>query len=207
MARDTFSSAATSPGLHPSLNSAFARTSPLVPLESELVSHINLSPRPSTSTPSVLRDGGKLHWPLALQDPRFSTQREKLDQFMPQALKEVQGDGPQFATFTGLRDSITAMNKQIDAAAQVLSLPDILSAQRYTQELTNAMNLLKEPNAKNYFNGQWTAKGTSIGELLEYMGKNGLRFSPAGPDDQTSYTALYQSLVTYDSGLSRLARR
>ncbi len=180
---------------------------PLVPLESSLVAHLNLSAQPSERTPAVLRDGGKLSWPLALQDPRFNADREKLDMLMPQAVKEVQGPGPQFATFTALRDGITTLTRKIDTLGPDLPLPDIISCQRYTQELSNAMNLLKEPNAKNYFNGSWEAKGASVGELVEYMNKNGLKFSPAGPEDQQFYTAFYSALVTYDSGLYRLVRR
>ena len=35
----------------------------------------------------------------------------------------------------------------------------------------------------------------------------GLKFAPAGTSDQTYYTALYQSMLSYDSGLIQLARR
>jgi hypothetical protein len=180
---------------------------PQVPLDPEVVKHINLSARPSASTPAMLRDGGRLKWPLVLQDPRFAPEKQKISELMPQAVKEAQMGEPQFATFTGLRDATTAMSKRIDANAQELSLPDIISAQRFVQEINDSVNLLKEPNAANYFNGKWEARGNTVAELVDFMSGNGLRFAPAGDQDQQFYTALYQSLLTYDSGVMQIANR
>lgn len=180
---------------------------PHVSLDSQLIQHIHVTGQPSGATPSVFRAGGKIKWPLVLQDPRFEMERAPIDEIMPKALSEAKADDIQFATFTSLRDAIGVLGRKVDSMAKDLSLPDLINGQRHVQELTDAMNLLKQPNASKYFNGEWEAKGNSVAELVDHMSKNGLKFAPAGVNDQTSYSALYQALVSYDSGLSRVARR
>jgi hypothetical protein len=180
---------------------------PLVPLGEPLLKHVNVSGRPTELPPTVLRDGGRVRWSLVLQDPRFTKERETIDQLLPQAVKEVRMDSPQFTTFKALRDGVDALDKKIGASARDLSIQDLIIANRSLDEVSKAVSLLKQPNAANYFNGSWEARGNNVAELVDHLSRNGLRFAPAGTSDQTYYSALYHSMLTYDSGLSRLASR
>jgi hypothetical protein len=180
---------------------------PLVPLDESLLKHVNVSGRPTELPPTVLRDGGRVRWNLVLQDPRFMMEREKIDQLLPQAVKEVSMGDPQFVTFNALKTAVDALDKKIETSARELSIQDLVSAHRSLDEVSKAVSLLKQPNAANYFNGAWQARGNNVGELVEHLSRNGLKFAPAGASDQTYYSALYQSMLTYDSGLVRLVSR
>jgi hypothetical protein len=54
-------------------------------------------------------------------------------------------------------------------------------ARQYLDQLGSAVTALHDPNAANYFNQTWTAKGRNVAELVENMRKNGLDFAPAAP--------------------------
>jgi hypothetical protein len=44
-----------------------------------------------------------------------------------------------------------------------------------------------------------------VGELVADMTRNGLRFGPATDGGENAYSALYQSLLAYDSALGQMA--
>jgi hypothetical protein len=46
-----------------------------------------------------------------------------------------------------------------------------------------------------------------VAELVAHMTANGLKFAPAVSGDESFYTALYQDLVAYDSGIATLVAR
>jgi len=46
-----------------------------------------------------------------------------------------------------------------------------------------------------------------VAQLVDDMTRNGLKFAPANPGDEPAYTALYQSMLSYDMGLTQLVSR
>ena len=65
--------------------------------------------------------------------------------------------------------------------------------------------MLRDRNQSNYFNGNWSARGKSVAELVTFMGEKGLWFAPAAPGDEPAYLALYHALAAFDAGMPRLA--
>jgi hypothetical protein len=59
----------------------------------------------------------------------------------------------------------------------------------------------------NLINGRWAPRGGTVGELIDHMDQNGLKFGPATDADRPSYTALHGLLVTYHSSLMALTSR
>jgi len=72
---------------------------------------------------------------------------------------------------------------------------------------TDALLALQDPNVAHFFDRKYEARGKTVGDLVDYMSKNGLRFAPAVPGDEAAYRALQTFLAAYDDGLTRLAAR
>ena len=179
---------------------------PLVPLSPDLLKHINLTAGTSRG-PSTMVRASKLRWPLPLQEDVFTEPRDQINQLMQQATKEARENDQQLKTFKALGAAVDALKGKIDTAAPNMPLGDIIRAQRFTDQLSDSVRLLRDPMAANYFNGKWQAQGNSVGELVDYMIANGLSFVAAGEEDRPAYTTLYQAFLTYDSGLRQYARR
>jgi hypothetical protein len=79
-----------------------------------------------------------------------------------------------------------------------------VQAMRYTRELKESCKVLQQSDVAKYFRPNWTAQGTSVGELVKQMTQQGLRFGPAVSGDETYYTSLHRSMVDYDIGISQL---
>jgi hypothetical protein len=58
---------------------------------------------------------------------------------------------------------------------------------------------LAQPDAVDYLNGKYKAKGKTVADLVKYMTDNGLQFARATPGAEAAYTTLYHALVAYDS--------
>jgi hypothetical protein len=67
------------------------------------------------------------------------------------------------------------------------------------------VKVLPEQGAANYLTGRWQARGNTVGELVAEMTRNGLRFAPATAGGENAYTALYHSILAYDSALGQMA--
>jgi hypothetical protein len=177
---------------------------PTIPLPEDMLRHINLSTGKRPANIGVLRDGGRLDWPLILQDDTFKKDRERLNELTQQAVKE--------AATTGRVDSkiIRELNPTVDRMQQNLlrmvqeAPPDqYMEGRRFLRDLAAAYKLFQDPDVGNYF-GRWVPQGRTVGELLQHMIDNGLQFAPALPGDETFYTAFYNNLLKYDTGISQL---
>jgi hypothetical protein len=155
----------------------------------------------------VFRDGGRLRWPLALQQERFARQREKIDQLAVTAVKYAADGRGDDAVVAELLRAVRDLRQQVRASARDIELNDLVRANRFVNELFDAVRALSDPGAANFFNGKWEARGKNVGELVDEMTHSGLRFAPAASGGEAAYTALFQSLRAYDSGLARLAAR
>jgi hypothetical protein len=189
------------------IHKATGARGPVVPLNPSVMSHINLSGGTSRGPSTVLRSS-KLKWPLVLQEDIYTAERQAIDRLLPQAAAEAREGNIQLTTVKALTAALDGLKAKIDGAAQNLSLQEIVQAQRFAEQISDAISLVKDPNAANYFNGTWDAsKASTVAELVDYMTKNGLSFAPAAEADRTAYLALYQAMSAYDMGISRLARR
>jgi hypothetical protein len=179
----------------------------LVPLDPETVSHLNVGTGTVTGSSSLLR-ASKLKWPVELQDPRFTPTCNEIDKFYQQAIQEAAGaDGLTGATSRALAGSIDKLQDEIDGAVNDMTPSDNIRAKTFADSVTKASKLLRDPNVAKQLNGDWAAKGNTVGELVENMNRNGQKFGPAGPADKPFYSSFYQSLLQYDLSLASLASR
>ena len=72
-----------------------------------------------------------------------------------------------------------------------------IEAKRFLNQVNEALTALGSPDVAKYFNGDYDAKGMSLGELVRHMTKNELLFAPALEGDEIAYLALHHALVLY----------
>jgi hypothetical protein len=177
-----------------------------VPLDPELLPHISLATGNASGSSTMFNSGGKLQWPVELDDPRFDAERKSIDKLFLQATKEAtSGGGVGGGTVRDLGAAVDQLNNAIDGAIDAMTPSDNIRARRFATELRGATRMLRDPNAANLINGRWAPRGSTVGELVDHMDQNGLQFGAATTADRPFYTALHELLVQYHSSLVALA--
>ena len=157
----------------------------------------------------LLKNGGKLSWPLSLRLPLFDELRKGLELHVEQAVERANVDGKPIdaALLRDLKSEVAALNDTLDKNINKITLTAYNDAKRYLNLLQDAVRALEDPNVADYFHGKYSAQGKTVAKLVDYMTKNGLRFAPATPGDEGAYRALQSYMAAYDDGLTRLASR
>jgi hypothetical protein len=177
-----------------------------VPLDPEILPHVNLTTGNASGNSTMFNNGGKLQWPIELNDERFDAERKNIDKLFLQATKEATGpDGASSRTMSDLGAAISQLHDSIDGAIDAMTPSENVRARRFANQLRESVRMLRDPNAINLINGRWAPRGNTVGELIDHMDQNGLRFGPATPADRPAYTTLHGLLVQYHSSLLALA--
>ena len=178
---------------------------PTVTLTPDITRHINVTTGATPGSVGVLRNGGKLTWPLWLRGATFRENRDKMDAI---AAKVYQG-----ATSSGGVDAdvLNAMGETLDKlradlSATIRDAPSnqFIAARRHLNELNDTFRTLQDPASAQYFDRSWLDQGSTVGELVDNVTKRGLRFAPATGTDRAAYTALHSALVEYHTGMAQL---
>jgi hypothetical protein len=88
-----------------------------------------------------------------------------------------------------------------------LAPSDYIQAARYLSQLLDTWATLQRPGSAKLLGGRTGLLAGTVGDLVEQMNRRGVRFAPAALGDEGAYNALYQALLAYDVGLTRLAAR
>lgn len=173
-----------------------------VPLDEEVLKNVNLSGGNSTAGIGLLKDGGKLPWPSALQDAQFDESRKRLTRNLKLAIDTLKDKEPvPEAVMKDIRGDFKTLNDRLAEAANDLDPTQYIEARRFLNQLSGSINALSDPKVANYFNNAWAAKGKSVAELVAQMTREGLTFAPAAPGDDAAYRAVYQALRAFDNSL------
>jgi hypothetical protein len=179
---------------------------PLVPLDPDILSHINLTGGTTRGSATVFRDAGNLDWPRVLARDPFTRERKQVEKYFAEAYNQMATSKKvKNATLDNLLSSLDDMQAALKGAVAEVSTNDYIKGKRYINELQDAAKMLDDPNAANFFGGKWTPKGNTVGELIQQMTQEGLRFAAAASGDEAAYVALHRAMLNYDAGLSRLA--
>jgi hypothetical protein len=179
---------------------------PSVPLDDEILRHINLTDGTTQGSVGPLR-GDKLLWPLALKAARFKDEREQIDRLGPLAMRQAASTGVEDETLLGLIDATKKLQKKIVDAVEDLSPTEFIQSRRYANELQDSVRTLQNPNVAKFVTGKWVARGQTVNELIADITRQGLKFAPATSADNFAYTSLYHSLLAFDNGMSTLVAR
>jgi hypothetical protein len=174
---------------------------PRIELDPEVLQQINVTAH-RHGTVAVLRNGGRLEWPVGLEEltpaARAGRIRERLERAARSAVREARWGKVGRGILKDLRLETQSLRRLLAANVDRLETTDYVDAKRFLNDLDEAIRTLARPDAENYFNRTWAAKGKTVKDLVAYMKRKGLLFAPAQPGDEAAYQALHRALAAYD---------
>jgi hypothetical protein len=185
---------------------------PNVPLDDDVLKHITVTAQGGKGgNIGVLRDDGKVQWPLALQGAEFDAARKRLSQSLEHVVSLLKSSNRvETGELKDIKKDLAKLNDMVRDPKSDLSPTDYIEARKFIGQLEDAMLALEDPNAANYFNPSkdgWKASGKDVASLIDDMKSKGLEFAPASPGDEWAYRVLHQAMVAYDYGLQQASAR
>lgn len=177
-----------------------------VPLDDDVLRRINLLGK-APGNAGMLRNGGKLTWPSGLMEDAFSKDRDLINRNLEAAVKSIKDGAPAddrelVAARKELNSAFDNLQKNLNDSTATLPIGQYLEAKRYLAQLKDAITALRDPQAKNFLDNTWSAKGRTVAELVDYMRDKGLEFNAATPGDEAAYASLYDSLRRFERSMT-----
>jgi hypothetical protein len=170
---------------------------PSVALEEDVLRHINVTSGKTDAGFGVLRDDGRITWPLALRTSHFGEERKTLDQLAAQACRQAQNGAVDADVLDGMTKAVDSLSRQLKRNVDDLSANDYMRAKRFLNDLNDSITILQDPMVSNYITRKWSARGNNVAELTQEMGRQGLLFARASSGDENAYLAVHRALVAY----------
>jgi hypothetical protein len=170
---------------------------PTVPIEQDILPRINVTSGTTTGQAGLLRDGGRLRWPLVLKRSVFAADRQRLDELMQQAAQQARSGSIDADTLQGMTDAVDNLSAAIKTHIDDFTATEYSQAKVCLREIKSTIRALQDPNVANYVTGKWVARGNTVEELVDDMTRQGLKFAAAIRGDEPAYTALYRDMVAY----------
>jgi hypothetical protein len=180
---------------------------PSVPLPPNVLSQVNFTTGSTAGNVGVLRQGGELHWPLVLKGNAFREETTRLEELVQEAVSQAASGSVDAALRTEMGETLDQLSAKVDARVAELTPTQYVQAKRYLRELKATWKSLEDPDVSRYFSRAWTPQGSSVGDLVGQMTREGLRFAPSVTGGEPAYTALHHALVTYSTQMMVAARR
>lgn len=179
---------------------------PQIAVDQDVLEHINVNDGGSSGRGglNLIKTDGKLNWPISLRTSEFNPMRQEVDQIVGQAVRMVKSDNLDGDTYNKLLAELEKLQKALDGMVGDLRPGDYILANRFVTSLNKEARVLSDPDAKKYFTGDFRLQGGTVGEVLDYMVKGGLKFVEANDGDRSAYNSFYNALLQYDAGLFQL---
>jgi len=173
---------------------------PTIALDDEVLKHINVTGvNPNGASVGLLKDEGKLQWPLSLTGSEFQAPRELLSKTLKNVVQNLKsGESVGTGSLNDLKTDLAQLNNLVSKSE--LSATDYIEAKSYLDQVASAVRALGDKDVANYFNHKFNAK--NVAQLIDDMRTKGLDFAPAAPGDEGAYRALQQALAAYDYKVS-----
>ena len=177
-----------------------------MPLDEEMLKHINVTSGRGDGNVGLLKNGGKLSWPDALSGPQYKNDRDQIGSGIADALKQAEFNGKvDGGTVNQLRRDVDTLGRQLKSNIGDVGVNDYIEAKTFLSNLDSSIVILKQPDAGSYFSGKYDLKAKNVNELVKNMTDKGLTFAGAVPGDESAYNALYQAMANYDNALHATA--
>jgi hypothetical protein len=171
---------------------------PRVYVREDTLKHINVSGGTAAGgSIGLLRQDGRLTWPLALRREQFKSDKEKLDQLAKTAYKQAASGAVDADTIDAMTAAVDSLTTQLKQNIEEISSNDYIKAKHFLNEFKDTITALQDPNVSKYVNKKWSAEGNTVGELTRNMTSLGLKFARAVTGDEAAYTALHSAMVAY----------
>jgi hypothetical protein len=150
----------------------------------------------------LLKKDGNLTWPGGLRDlvpeAESARLREKAQTYFKKAYAEVAAGGqPGAGTLRELRATIDQLRAMVKDNSIDMTTTAYGEAVRYLEDLKGAATVLDRADAGEVLAKALHPQGNHVGAVVRFMTESGLLFAPAGPGEETAYTAMQRLLATY----------
>jgi len=169
---------------------------PQISLDEDVVRHINVKPPSGDSNPGLLKNEGRLSWPLVLRGPLYAADREILNDLTPNVYDQAITRKVESETMEKMTAAVKRLNLLLADNIKDLTPAQYSEARRFLTNFEDALSLLRQPNPGDFFT-QKAAKGKTIGDLVQHMLKKGVVFAPAVAGDEAAYLAIHRALAAY----------
>jgi hypothetical protein len=150
----------------------------------------------------ILRNDGRLSWPIGLKDLKPSKTAEEIRTFLDNkaltAVQQAVNGKVSTGIIRDLRSKVKELHKLLAKNVSELPTNEYIEAKKYLNHFDDAIDLLTRDDVGNYFNQTYAAKGKTVKDLVKYMLDKGLTFAPAVSGDERAYQTLHQLLAAYD---------
>jgi hypothetical protein len=170
---------------------------PRIALDEDIVHHLNVTGQENKGNPGLLKNEGRLPWPVSLAGPQYQAEREALNGLTAAAYDQAVGGRVDAASLVKMTNVVRHLREQLNGNIRALTASEYAEARRFLGDFEEALALLRQPGAGAYL-GAKRPRAKNIAELVQDMVSKGLRFAPAIPGDEPAYRSVHQALVVYD---------
>lgn len=175
---------------------------PEITLNEEMLRKINVTPVGKGVNLGPLKNEGTLSWPLALKNANFRRDREALNDLAKVAYNQGSKGQVDAAVINQMNDSVDRLLGDLANNIKEMGPSKYIEAKRFLNDLKDATRGLERNDVANFFNNKYAAKGNTVAELAKNMTRDGLKFAPAMPGDESAYVALHRLLAAYDVAIN-----
>jgi hypothetical protein len=172
-------------------------------LPADVLRQVNVASKPGHSL-GVLRAGGKIDWPLALEEMLTPRQRQEISLRADALVRGASSGRLDAAVGKDLHKEVHALRARLLQKVNDLPAYQYLDAKRFLNDLEGAVRAVQEgeTTAQNGFDQFVGGQARTVQDLVGYMVARGLVFASATPRGESSYRALCNALADYDRALN-----
>jgi hypothetical protein len=178
-----------------------------IALDREVLRQINVTSGKSGGNIGLIKGGKIAFWPILLQRPDFTLDREKIEALLTQVVKQAEQGTPIGNLVWEMIQATSTLQSRLerqagdlgDKANQHWTPGMYIDAKRFLGQLQDALLVLQEPDAGQYLAGKVSLESTTVADLVREMKTKGLAFAPATPGAHRAYNILHTALVDFAS--------
>jgi hypothetical protein len=175
-----------------------------IPLDSGVLRHLNFTRSPGHGNPGLFKDEGRLSWPPTLTDKLYRANRDLLNHLAPVLYAQAVAGRVDPGTLQQVTETAQQLRRQVTGKIRDMTPAQYGEARRFLVDLEDALKLLGRPDAGTYF-AAGAAQGTTVGQLVTHLVRNGWSFAPAVAGDEGAYVAAHRVLVAYELAVSKVS--
>jgi hypothetical protein len=173
----------------------------VIPVDPAVLARLNVTS--GRGNGGLLKNEGNLTWPSSIRDLVPTSESDRLCQqcqtYFKKAYEETKAGGqPGAGTLRALRGAVEEIRGLIKKNSLEMTTAAYSDARRFLDGIEEAVKALDSPDAANVINNQLRPRGHTVGEVVQFLQQNGLRFAPAGTGDEAAYNAMQRLLAAYN---------
>jgi hypothetical protein len=181
---------------------------PEIEIDPDILKQINIQGGKGSGNVGILRNDGRLSWPIGLRDLKVGAEEAKeirsvLDSKALSAVQQAANGKVNVGVIKDLKKNLADLQKILTSNVKELPTSEYIEAKRFLNHFEDAIKALQEENVGNYFNQNWVSKVKTVQDLVDLMTKKGLSFAGAVSGDEAAYQSLYNALAAYDKAANR----